>query len=152
MNHGQVIGPISHGNGLVQGQAIFLCPLTEFFHFDILGHDVPIGFSGQETIDHFQVIGLDVINADLLRQAVYRFMKTARNQTHLVATGMEFIHQFLGPLVEMDAGKNLIENGLGQALEGSYPFFQSLFKVQFAPHGPLGDGSNLLANTRFFSQ
>ena len=65
---------------------------------------------------------------------------------------MEFIHQFLGPLVEMNAGKNLIKDRLGQALEGSYPFFQSLFEVQFAPHGPLGDGSNLLANTCFFSQ
>ena len=76
MNHGQVIGPIPHSNGLVQAQAIFLRPLAEFFDLDILGHDVPIGFSSQETIHHFQVIGLDIINADLLCQAVYRFMKT----------------------------------------------------------------------------
>ena len=47
-------------------------------------------------------------------------MEASRNQAYLKATGVKFIHKFLGSFVEMNTSIDLIKYTLWQSLEGRY--------------------------------
>ena len=84
-DHRQVVGSVSDSDRLADIHILDLCNKTEQFRFAFPVHNVADMTSGQLSIFHFKLVGVDVVNVVFLFQIVAKISKSSGKDRNLEA-------------------------------------------------------------------
>ena len=145
--HRQVVGAVAHGDGLCQIHLLHLGDEAQQLGLACAVHDVAHVASRQFAVfAHLQLVGIDVVDAELLLQIFAEKGESAGEDGNLVAVFLQHQHQALGPFGDGQVFGDVLHHGDIQPLEQRHAFGERLLEVDLAAHGSGRDGGHLVAH------
>ena len=150
--HRQVVGSITHGDGLLQAQSFLLRQLAQQIGLALGIDDRLDRHAGDLAVFDLQLVGEYVVDAQLGLQLLGEIAEAAGEDRRLVAQALELGEQHLGTLGQAQAGADIGQHVFRQPLEQRQALLEAGAEIQFAAHRALGDLRHLLANASGLGQ
>ena len=143
-DHRQVVGTITHGNGLGEVHLLHLGDELQKFclamAIDNLTHITAREFT---VLTDFEFVGIDIVDAITTLQIFAEIGESAREDGDLIATALQNRHQTVDALCDGKILGNLLHHTDIEALQQSHPSCETLLEVNLTTHGALRDGTHL---------
>ncbi|RMN53866.1 hypothetical protein ALQ58_05440 [Pseudomonas syringae pv. apii] len=144
--HRQVIGTVADCDGLLQTQAFLVRKFAQQVSLALSIDDRLDGHAGDFAIDHFQFVGIHVIDAQLRLQLFGEISEATGQDRGLVTQPFELGEQRFSAFGQPQRSADFIQHADVQPLEQRQTLLEALAEIQFAAHCPLGNLGNLLAD------
>lgn len=152
-DHVEIIGAVANGQRLVQRNAPFGHQCLKPLALGVLVNDGLGHRAAEHTAIEFEHIGDRLIKADPLAEIVGKNCKPARHQRGIGAIGLHGVNQRTATRRQSDRlAPHRFDGRALQPLEEGNACIERLRKIQFAPHGALGDFRNLWLDVDGISQ
>ena len=143
-NHGQVVGTVAHGNGLRQVHLFHLCDELQQLSLTVTVHNLTHVTAGElAVVAHFELIGIDVIDAVLALKLFAKERESAREDCNLIPAGLQYRHQTVHTFGDGQVVSYVLHDAHVEAFQQTNAPCEALLEVNLAAHGTLGDGSHL---------
>mmetsp|Transcript_39937 Transcript_39937/g.66434 ORF Transcript_39937/g.66434 Transcript_39937/m.66434 type:complete len:337 (-) Transcript_39937:270-1280(-) len=144
--HGQVVGPVPHGDGLAGVDPLLLRDGLQKVRLRRRVHDLPDDTARHDPVHDLQFVGVHVVEPEDLLQVLCEVREASGQDGRLEAHPPQCPDQPLGALREGQAVSNDLQCRFWQSLQHRHPLLQALPEVDLAPHGRLSDGCHLISN------
>ena len=143
--HGEIIGAIANGDGLIEGNSLFSADCLQHLSFALTVHNGRNDVAGNEAIDDFEFVGMEVINAKTGLQMTSEEGEAAGEDCGLVTLAFQRGNETFAASGDGNAIEQFEDPGLGQAAEQREAAGEALLEIEFAAHGGLGDARDFFS-------
>ena len=147
-DHRQVVGTVTHGDGLRQVHLLHLCDELQQLSLAVAVHYFTHVAPRQlAVLANLQFIGVYVVDAVAALQVLTEVGESTREDGYLVATALQDGHQPVRPLGDGQVLGYILHHAHVKALQQGHPPGEALLEVYLSTHGTLGDGPYLGTHT-----
>ena len=142
--HGDVVGPVAHGQNLPVAQTEFGAVFAQQVGFGLCVDDAAVQTACQAAVVGVEQVGMGVVEAEAGLQAVGEKGEAARYQHEFHAVLFAFAQEvFRAGRQFQHLVVHFLQHAFRQSGQQADAFAQRLFEVQFAAHGLFGNRRHL---------
>jgi tRNA dimethylallyltransferase len=148
LQHRKIVGTVADRQRFVKRRPHRARDLRERTELGVLTEDRLHDLAGQLSVVDHEHIGPVLVGAEPLANRTCKLAKAARNDGDVGAIRAHCLNEPARARIERDAVfQHVVDNCLGQASEQRDALTQGWRKGNLAPHRPLGDGGDAVADT-----
>jgi len=147
VEHGDIVGAIADGNNLFERDAFGVGDLREEVGLAVSVDDGRNDAAGNDAVDDFKLVGVDVIDAEALLEMAREEGESAGEDSGFVAEEAEGADEAFRAIGERDGFEERVEAIGGKALQKGETAGEAFVESELAAHGGFRDAGDLIADS-----